>query len=105
MSNHAPAFERPQTFGEEIANAVSHGLALIASIVAIPVLVINAASTGSASAIVGASIFGATLFLLYLASMLYHVMPAGKAKRVFVIIDHCAIFLLIAGTYTPFWGY
>lgn len=102
MSHHATALERSQTFGEEIANAVSHGLALVASIAAMPMLVIGAARTGSAAAVVGASIFGATLLMLYLASMLYHVLPAGRAKRVFVILDHCAIFLLIAGTYTPF---
>lgn len=102
MSHHATALERSQTFGEEIANAVSHGLALVASIAAMPMLVISAARTGSAAAVVGASIFGATLLMLYLASMLYHVLPAGRAKRVFVILDHCAIFLLIAGTYTPF---
>ncbi len=102
MSNHTAAFDRPQAFGEEIANAVSHGVALIASIVAIPVLVIGAARTGSTSAVVGAAIFGATLLLLYLSSVIYHVLPAGKAKRVFMVLDHCAIFLLIAGTYTPF---
>ena len=102
MSIHHILYDRPQAFGEEVANAVSHGVALIASIVAIPVLVIGAARTGSTSAVVGASIFGATLLLLYLSSMIYHVLPAGKAKRVFMVLDHCAIFLLIAGTYTPF---
>lgn len=102
MSNPAFLRDRPQAFGEEVANAVSHGVALIASIVAIPVLVISAARTGSTSAVVGAGIFGATLLLLYLSSMIYHVLPAGKAKRVFMVLDHCAIFLLIAGTYTPF---
>lgn len=93
--------DRPQAFGEEVANAVSHGLALVAAIVAIPILILGAAPHGAA-AIVGASIFGATLLLLYLASMIYHVLPAGKGKRVFMVLDHCAIFLLIAGSYTPF---
>ncbi len=102
MSNRTVVLERPQAFGEELANAISHGIALIAFIVAVPVLVIGAARTGGASAVVGASIFSATLLLLYLASTIYHALPAGKAKRVFMIIDHCAIFLLIAGTYTPF---
>ena len=102
MSIRHILYDRPQAFGEEVANAISHGVALIASIVAIPVLVIGAARTGSTSAVVGASIFGATLLLLYLSSMIYHVLPAGKAKRVFMVLDHCAIFLLIAGTYTPF---
>ncbi len=102
MSTRHILYDRPQAFGEEVANAVSHGVALIASIAAIPVLVIGAARTGSTSAVVGAAIFGATLLLLYLSSMIYHVLPAGKAKRVFMVLDHCAIFLLIAGTYTPF---
>lgn len=94
--------DRPQAVGEEIANAVSHGIATVASIVAIPILVIGAARTGGTLAAVGAAVFGATLLLLYLASTIYHALPAGKAKRVFLIIDHCTIFLLIAGSYTPF---
>jgi hemolysin III len=101
MSNRAATFERPQTFGEELANAISHGVALLGSVAAMPILVIGAAD-GGASAIIGASIFGATLLMLYLTSTIYHALPAGKAKQVFMVIDHCAIFLLIAGTYTPF---
>ena len=101
MSNRAATFERPQTFGEELANAISHGIALLGSVAAMPILVIGAAD-GGASAIIGASIFGATLLMLYLTSTIYHALPAGKAKQVFMVIDHCAIFLLIAGTYTPF---
>ena len=101
MSNHAATLERPQTFGEELANAISHGVALLGSVAAMPILVIGAAD-GGASAIIGASIFGATLLMLYLTSTIYHALPAGKAKQVFMVIDHCAIFLLIAGTYTPF---
>lgn len=94
--------ERAQSPGEEIANAISHGVALLGSIVAIPVLVIGAVRDGGVAGVVGASIFGATMLLLYLASTIYHALPAGKAKRVFLVLDHCAIFLLIAGTYTPF---
>ena len=93
---------RPQTFGEELANAISHGVALLGSIAAVPILVVGAVREGGVAGVVGASLFGATMLLLYLASTIYHALSAGKAKRVFMIVDHCAIFLLIAGTYTPF---
>ena len=93
---------REQSRGEEIANSISHGIGLIAALVAIPFLVVDAIRRGDAAYIVGVSIFAATMVLLYLASTLYHALPAGKAKRVFRIIEHSAIFLLIAGTYTPF---
>ena len=93
---------REQSPGEEIANSVSHGIALAAALVATPFLVIDAVRRGDPGYIAGAGIFAATMVLLYLASTLYHALPAGKAKRVFRIIEHSAIFLLIAGTYTPF---
>jgi hemolysin III len=67
-----------------------------------PVLIVHAVAEGTTALIVGTSIFCATAALLYLASTLYHALPAGKSKRVFRIIEHSAIFLLIAGTYTPF---
>jgi hemolysin III len=93
--------ERSQSLGEEIANSVSHGLALLAGIVAVPFL-IAAASRYGAAAIVGASIFATTMLLLYLTSTLYHALPAGRAKRVFMKLDHGAIYVFIAGSYTPF---
>ncbi|MCZ6690313.1 MAG: hemolysin III family protein [Planctomycetota bacterium] len=93
---------RPQSFGEEVANTISHGIALLAAVAAVPVLVVAAARHGDTAAIVGASVFGGTAVLMYFASTLYHALPAGGAKRVFRILDHSAIFLLIAGTYTPF---
>jgi hemolysin III len=93
---------REQSRGEEIANSISHGIGLIAALVATPFLVVDAIRRGDAAYIVGVSIFAATMVLLYLASTLYHALPAGKAKQVFRIIEHSAIFLLIAGTYTPF---
>jgi hemolysin III len=101
--HHTLAPGRPQRRGEEIANAVSHGGALLLALAALPVLIVNsvARELGSAS-IVGVTIFGATLVLLYLTSVLYHALPEGTAKRVFRILDHAAIYLLIAGTYTPF---
>jgi hemolysin III len=94
--------DRTQSIGEEIANSVSHGIGLMGAIAALPILVLAAAKQGSAAGIVGASVFGATMLLLYLSSTLYHALPASKTKRVFQILDHAAIFLLIAGTYTPF---
>lgn len=93
---------RSQSLGEEIANSVSHGVALLAALVAAPFLVVAAAQRGDAANIVGTSIFAATMVLLYLTSMLYHALPARRTKKVFQILDHGAIYLLIAGTYTPF---
>lgn len=94
--------KRPQSLGEEIANSVSHGLGLLAALAAFPVLVIVAHQRGDVTGIVGASVFASTMVLLYLTSTLFHALPACRAKRVFRILDHSAIYLLIAGTYTPF---
>jgi hemolysin III len=94
--------KREQSRGEEIANSISHGLGLVAALVATPFLVLQAVRRGDAGFVVGASVFAATMVLLYLASTLYHALPIGQAKRVFRVIEHAAIFLLIAGTYTPF---
>jgi hemolysin III len=94
--------KRVPSVGEEIANCVSHGVGLLAALVATPFLVLAAARRGGAVAIVGASVFAGTVVVLYLASTLYHALPKNEAKRVFRVIDHSAIFLLIAGTYTPF---
>ena len=94
--------ERPQSPGEEIANSVSHGLGLLAAVAAVPVLVIAAYQRGGATAVVGASIFAGAMVLMYLTSTLFHALPQCRGKRVFQILDHSAIYLLIAGTYTPF---
>jgi hemolysin III len=93
---------RAQSRGEEIANSVTHGAALLASIVGLVALVIISSRGGDGWAIVGGSVFGATLVLMYCTSTLYHALPVGTAKRVFRVLDHSAIYLLIAGTYTPF---
>jgi hemolysin III len=93
--------ERLQTLGEEIANSVSHGVALVAAIAGVPFLVISASHL-SVSSLVGACVFGATMVLLYFTSMLYHALPQGRAKRVFLKLDYSAIYLFIAGSYTPF---
>lgn len=92
---------RIQTYQEEFANALSHGVAMLGAVAALPVLIIGTMQDGG-MAVVGASVFGTTLLLLYLASMIYHALPAGRYKNIFLIVDHCAIYLLIAGTYTPF---
>jgi hemolysin III len=95
------ARDRPQSVGEEIANSVSHGIGFTAAVAMLPILIINAIPRGAA-AVVGAALFGATIPLLYLTSTLYHALTNPRAKRVFRILDHSAIYLVIAGTYTPF---
>jgi hemolysin III len=87
---------------EEIANSISHGLGLVLAIVALPILVLSAMRVGSTYFMVGASVFGTTTVLLYLASTLYHSIAHERAKQLCRLLDHSAIFLLIAGTYTPF---
>jgi len=93
---------RPQSLGEEIANSVSHGIGLLAALVGAPVLLLAAVRHGTTATVVGAGVFVSTTVMLYLASTLYHAFPHSRAKRVFRTLDHGAIFLLIAGTYTPF---
>ena len=87
---------------EEIANSISHGLGLLLALAAVPVLVLSAMRAGSARFLIGVSVFSATMVLLYLASTLYHSMTHEAAKYWCRLLDHTAIFLLIAGTYTPF---
>jgi hemolysin III len=87
---------------EEIANSVSHGIGLLASLAAVPLLIGAAAERGKLGGIVGASVFGTTMVLLYSTSTLYHAWPLNRTKRVLRVLDHAAIFLMIAGTYTPF---
>jgi len=94
--------ERTQSLGEEIANSVSHGLGLLAGLAAFPVLVIVAQQRGTTAGTVGSSVFAAAVVLLYLSSTLFHAVTGPHAKRVLQILDHSAIYLLIAGTYTPF---
>jgi len=93
---------REQSQREEIANSISHGIGFVAALVGTPFLITQAARHGNVGFVVGASLFSATATFLYLASTLYHALPVGKTKRVFRVLEHSAIFLLIAGTYTPF---
>lgn len=102
MQRLPSTLERDQSRGEELANSLSHGLPLLAAIAGAPFLVVQSARAGDGGFVAGAVVFAASVILLYLASTLYHALPAGRAKRVFRVIDHAAIFLLIAGTYTPF---
>ncbi len=90
-----------QSLGEEIANAVTHGIGAGLAIAGLVVLVVLAARRGDPWRIVGFSVYGATLILLYLVSTLYHGFTHAGTKRLFRLLDHAAIFLLIAGTYTP----
>ena len=93
--------ERSQSRGEEIANSISHGVALLAAISAVPFLIVSASHLSVAS-FIGAIVFGGTMVFLYLTSTLYHALPQGRAKRVFLKLDYGAIYLFIAGSYTPF---
>lgn len=92
---------RDLTKAEEITNAILHGIGLGLAIAALVVLVVYANMYGNIWHVVGFSIYGATLVILYLASTLYHSFTEGRVKDIFRIIDHVSIFLLIAGTYTP----
>ena len=91
-----------QTRGEELANSLTHGLGAAMSIAGLVLMVVFAARRGTARDVVGAAIFGSSLILLYVMSTLYHAFRGPKVKLVFKVFDHSAIFVLIAGTYTPF---
>ncbi|UCF10505.1 MAG: hemolysin III family protein [Candidatus Bipolaricaulota bacterium] len=90
------------TIGEEIANSVTHGVGAVLSLAGLVALLAVGVLRGGAPRIASFAIYGATLVLLHLASTLYHALRPPKAKRVFRIFDHAAIYLVIAGTYTPF---
>jgi hemolysin III len=100
-SQHASG-QRPQSRGEEIANSVSHGAGFLAAAIATPFLLAEVGRNGGVADMVGAVVFAVTVMLAYLASTLYHAVPEPRAKALLRAIDHGSIFLLIAGTYTPF---
>src|SRR5829696_2792745 len=87
---------------EAVANAVTHGLGLIASLIALPLLVLSAITRGDPLQVTGAAIFGASLVILYASSTLYHSLARSPVRRTLRVIDHSAIYVLIAGSYTPF---
>jgi hemolysin III len=90
------------TVGEEIANSVTHGVGAVLAIAGLALLLVIAVLRGGAARIASFSVYGTTLVLLHVASTLYHALTPPKAKRVFRVFDHAAIYLMIAGTYTPF---
>ncbi|MBI5890660.1 MAG: hemolysin III family protein [Nitrosomonadales bacterium] len=94
--------QREQTRGEEIANSISHSAGLGAAIVGTPLLIVHAVQQGGIGYLVGSIVFAATMIVLYLSSALYHSFHPGRLKHIFRVIDHSAVYLLIAGTYTPF---
>lgn len=102
----APHADRPQTLGEEIANAISHGLGVLLAVAALPILVMRAVNQGEVADVVAAAIYAATMILLYGVSTLYHALPRrlcqGRVKDWLMRLDHAAIYVFIAGSYTPF---
>jgi len=94
--------ERSQTIGEEIANAITHGIGALLALAALAVAVTFAALQGDAWRIVSASIYGVMMFVLYISSTLYHAVTAPRLKAVLNVFDHSTIYLMIAGCYTPF---
>lgn len=97
MSEHRIATAR-----EELANALTHGVGFLASLVGFPILVLAAMQRGERLLVIGASVFGSSLIALYAASTLYHAIPHPTLKQRLRVLDHAAIYCLIAGTYTPF---
>jgi len=94
--------QAPWLRGEELANGLSHGLGLIGAAAVAPILIVSSVGRGSPADIVAASVFAASLILLYLASTAYHAARPGRRKLLLQRVDHAAIYVLIAGTYTPF---
>ena len=91
-----------QSTGEELANGISHGIGLVGAVIGTPILFFTALHRGNFPFLIGTIIFTTTMLLVYLASTLYHCWPQTNTKSLLQITDHAAIFLLIAGTYTPF---
>jgi len=102
MKKTASIWSRPQSLGEEVANSVSHGVGSVMALAATPYLLLRAATHNDPAYFIGTCLFAATAILLYTASTIYHALANGRAKRLFRVIEHAAIFLLIAGTYSPF---
>ncbi len=92
---------RPQQKGEEIANAISHGLAALAAVAGTVCLIVQAIAQGTAMQVTCVSLYGSSMILLYVFSCLYHALTAPRGKYVMQIFDHCSIFLLIVGSYIP----
>jgi hemolysin III len=93
---------RTQSAREEVANSISHGIGLVGALIGTPVLLLAAVRHGSISFLIGTIVFTMTMLLVYLGSTVYHAWPQTQVKSFLQLVDHSAIFLLIAGTYTPF---
>jgi hemolysin III len=102
MAKTLTSARRAQTSSEEIANSVSSGLGLLAVLAGTPMLIVSALQRRSDFSLAGTIIFAGSMVLLYLASTIYHAVPEGRLKQFFHLLDHAAIYILIAGTYTPF---
>lgn len=98
----APPGHASYTLGEEIVHSITHGVGLVGAIAALPWLILAARGHDDPWKLAGGLVFGITAILLFAASTLYHALPDCRAKHLFRLFDHCAIYLLIAGTYTPF---
>jgi len=98
----ASQHQRHYSLGEEIAHSVTHGLGAVAGVVGLVLLIVRSAATGDPWRVVSVTIFGASMVLLYTASTLYHALIPPRARYVFKVLDHSMIYVLIAGTYTPF---
>jgi hemolysin III len=97
---HKPV--RPQTRGEELANTISHGVAFVLALISLPVLVYSVSQPGRALNVAAAAIFSVTMMGIYLISAMFHACPDGRMKEWLNRLDHAAIYLFIAGSYTPF---
>ena len=103
MSKKEPRVSIPKySLAEELINSISHGIGALLGIAALVLCIVYATIKSDAWAVVGVSIYGATLVILYTISTIYHALKINKAKRVFRVLDHCSVFLMIAGTYTPY---
>ena len=98
----SPVVNREQTPREELANCISHAIGLFAALLSAPFLIHAAVATGDTYRVVGAAVYSASMILLYLGSTLYHGCPPGRMKRIALRLDYSAIFVFIAGCYTPF---
>lgn len=94
--------ERSLTVGEEIANSITHGVGAVLSVAGLVVMIVIASVHRSAWQTAAFAVYGISLVLLYISSTIYHGLANNRAKQVFQVLDHCAIYILIAGTYTPF---
>src|SRR5881398_2966229 len=93
---------RMESAGEELANIISHGIGFVAALIGAPILLLAVFGRSNTGFFIGTIVFATTMSILYLSSTLYHAWPSTRGKSLWRVIDHSAIFLLIAGTYTPF---